>query len=619
MTQQAHAIRLPIEETDGPFPEMTKEEAQAELDRLEPPRADGICHKPTPYTDYLREVTGEAERIRDMQRAFGIITPEAVQEDDADIYDLLNDAPGPNDAPDAGAARRRRDNDDRHLDEALHEGGITEEDIAPEDEQEEDEEEGDLDRMNLSISNDAPKIESTIANAIAVITGDHRTKDVFWYDEFGGRVVARGAFKSGIENVPSFAAAKGHEAIRDEHVVCIQALLQATRNHNPGRSANENGYEMAKMRKSDVADAILGAAMMRTYDSSKDLLTSVKHDGTPRIHTMFRDYFGCVSNPEYHADVAELMMVAMVARTFEPGTRFPYAPVFVAREGVETTRFLEILCRGKHVAITGEEAKSKTKLMEASQGAMLVQIPQLKSVSSSSDDKENMITRSTDRARLLNNKHVSDNPRKFIITISTRNRGFLTDEVGGGIFLPVELQSNFDAETLREAAPQIWAEAVEMYRARKEACGGQELELKMRARSLEVTKRAQEAATVSSLVDDLASEIDAWVTSAKDNGDIKIYGRGYYSQMDPKEIWAGITGENEGEYLRSGMTVAMSEAIAKLPYLRQTKKTGRIRRTGARCNVVFLVEEEFRRRLDQVVSAERDEEEDDAAILMRAC
>lgn len=609
MTQQAHAF-ADSELATQEFPEMTVAEAEQELLRIHPPRNDGRFHTPTSYSEHLHAI---------------IRRGDAPKADDLNLEDLINEEVEMDDAPAETTQERARriaqDDEEAALDRALDEADSRDvATVTAADVDVEGDDEGEWSpaaSMNLSISNDAPKVESTVANAISVIMEDERTKGVFWYDEFSQRIVARKAFVSGIVNVPNFDAAKGNESIREEHIVSIQALLQATRNY--GGSDNRDGYEMTKIRKADVLDAIRTVAMSKsyTYDSSKDMMLSVQHDGVRRIRTMFKDHFGVLTNPEYHADVAELMMVAMVARTFNPGTSFPYAPVMIAREGVETTRFLEILCRGQHVSVTTEEAKSKTRLMESSEGASLVQIPQLKAFGGSSDDKEHMISRSVDKARLAGKTYVSDNPRKFIVVVSTRNRAFLEDEVGGGLFLPVELQNNFDARAFKAIVPQLWAEAVALYQARVEACGGEDLELAPSVPSLEVSKKAQAAATVSTEVDVMASEIEAWITAPKLDGDIMIDGEAYYSQLDPKEIWAGVTGQDEGDYLSSGMSGTVSEAISRLDYLRKTGKNNKIRRRGRKCLIVEVLQDKFAARLNELKNSDRDNFEDDADVLAR--
>ena len=113
------------------------------------------------------------------------------------------------------------------------------------------------------------------------------------------------------------------------------------------------------------------------------------------------------------------------------------------------------------------DIRSKDTLMTM-QGKLIVEIAELASRSSKSENEEikAFITRQVDEYRPPYGRTVVKRPRFFVLAASTNevDEGIFTDETGNRRYWPVKCGA-IDADALRDAAPQLWAEAVQRYRS----------------------------------------------------------------------------------------------------------------------------------------------------------
>ena len=90
----------------------------------------------------------------------------------------------------------------------------------------------------------------------------------------------------------------------------------------------EKNYHIHNERKLDDALRIVFAE--NKYNPVKDIIESVKWDGTPRIHELLCKWLGVEDEPYAH-EVSRLIFAGGIHRIYEPGCKFDDMPVLVGR------------------------------------------------------------------------------------------------------------------------------------------------------------------------------------------------------------------------------------------------------------------------------------------------
>lgn len=224
-------------------------------------------------------------------------------------------------------------------------------------------------------------------------------------------------------------------------------------------------------------DALLAVVSAeRLYHPIKEYFETLQWDGTERVDTLLIDYLGAEDTPYVRA-VTRKTLAAAVARVYEPGIKFDSILVLNGPQGIGKSTLFTLL--GKHwysdsLSIT--DMKDKTAA-EKLQGYWILELGELAGMKKVDvETMKSFVTRTDDKFRQSYGVVVESHPRSCIIVGSTNSEGgFLRDITGNRRFWPVHVSGNgkFHPWELTEV-DQIWAEAIERYRA------GEELYLKGR-------------------------------------------------------------------------------------------------------------------------------------------
>lgn len=220
---------------------------------------------------------------------------------------------------------------------------------------------------------------------------------------------------------------------------------------------------------SKLKGILLAIAAERSYHPIRDYFAALPAwDGVPRVDTLFIDYLGS-PDTSYIRAIARKMMVAAVARIYEPGIKFDSVVVLNGPQGMGKSSFFAKL-GGKWFSdsLTISDMKDKAA-PEKLQGYWILELGELAGLKKMDvETVKAFITRQDDKFRHSYGYSVEDHPRQCIIVGSTNNGdGFLRDVTGNRRFWPVTCTTNsphrpWEVENL---VPQIWAEAYTLYRA----------------------------------------------------------------------------------------------------------------------------------------------------------
>ncbi|MGN0772277.1 MAG: VapE domain-containing protein [Candidatus Ventricola sp.] len=293
------------------------------------------------------------------------------------------------------------------------------------------------------------KVKDTLGNLALILRNDPRLKDISYNIHRSGIDIRRDA--EGKTTLPWTQLKPGWN---ESDLGAIQIYLERV----------YGLYTPSKLK-----GILLAIAAERSYHPIRDYFDALPAwDGVPRVETLFIDYLGS-PDTAYIRAIARKMMVAAVARIYEPGIKFDRVVVLNGPQGMGKSSFFAKL-GGKWFSdsLTISDMKDKAA-PEKLQGYWILELGELAGLKKMDvETVKAFITRQDDKFRHSYGYSVEDHPRQCIIVGSTNNGdGFLRDVTGNRRFWPVTCTTNSPHRPweVESVVPQLWAEAFTLYRA----------------------------------------------------------------------------------------------------------------------------------------------------------
>ena len=293
------------------------------------------------------------------------------------------------------------------------------------------------------------KVKDTLGNLALILRNDPRLKDISYNIHRSGIDIRRDA--EGKTTLPWTQLKPGWN---ESDLGAIQIYLERL----------YGLYTPSKLK-----GILLAIAAERSYHPIRDYFDALPAwDGVPRVETLFIDYLGS-PDTAYIRAIARKMMVAAVARIYEPGIKFDSVVVLNGPQGMGKSSFFAKL-GGKWFSdsLTISDMKDKAA-PEKLQGYWILELGELAGLKKMDvETVKAFITRQDDKFRHSYGYSVEDHPRQCIIVGSTNNGdGFLRDVTGNRRFWPVTCTTNSPHHPweVESVVPQLWAEAYTLYRA----------------------------------------------------------------------------------------------------------------------------------------------------------
>lgn len=197
---------------------------------------------------------------------------------------------------------------------------------------------------------------------------------------------------------------------------------------------------------------------VRSFDPVKVYLESLRWDGNKRMDTCLPG----VDDTEYNRMVARKVLIAAVARAFEPGVKVDEALILVGPEGVGKSSWIEEMSKGFFVEFQSLESKDTVQILNETWIAMAEE----SEVVSKSDFNrlKSFLTQTSDTYRAPYAVEPETRLRRWVVWGSTNDMELLRERDGNRRFLMVECVRPRDFDLLTpEYVDQIWAEAVHAY------------------------------------------------------------------------------------------------------------------------------------------------------------
>ena len=218
------------------------------------------------------------------------------------------------------------------------------------------------------------------------------------------------------------------------------------------------------------------------YNPVREALEALKWDGIPRVaggrteegdsvDPWLVEYLGA-DDTEVNRLFGEKWLIGAVARAMEPGCKMDTMLVLEGPQGLQKSTALRVLSDGLVKGVFTDEMSdpnSKDAGLQM-QGAFIVEIAELDAFRRAEITQiKSWLARGTDRFRRPYGKVVEEFPRSCVFAGTVNplgNTGYLKDPTGARRFWPVKV-NEIRIEALKNDAPQLWAEALVLYRKKR--------------------------------------------------------------------------------------------------------------------------------------------------------
>lgn len=202
-------------------------------------------------------------------------------------------------------------------------------------------------------------------------------------------------------------------------------------------------------------------AKSRTYYPVRDYLDGLMWDGVPRLEECLPG----VRPTDYTRWVARKVMVAAVARVYEPGCFWDHTLVLYGDEGVGKSKWISKMANGWSAnlpnRIDGADA-----MMVMQRSWIVVSDEGHAMKKSDFEALKDFLTRTEDTYRRPYARQPLTFKRRAVVWSTTNDETFLRNEVGNRRFLVVRCEDGVDFDVMdQEYVDQVWAEAVDLYRS----------------------------------------------------------------------------------------------------------------------------------------------------------
>lgn len=312
------------------------------------------------------------------------------------------------------------------------------------------------------------QVLSNLANALLGLRRDPALRDLFSFDE-----MARTAMITAPPPIAGQARPAPFEAprpITDADVALIQEYLQIGGLPSLGKDTTHTAVDV---RARECA-----------YHPVRSWLDALVWDGVPRlgggvspdgdiVDPWLVSYMG--ADPGDHGETTEdgaaylsqigaMFLTAMVGRIFEPGCKADYCLILEGPQGAGKSTACAIL-GGEYFsdhlpdAITGKDVSQHLR------GRWLIEIAELQALTKAEASAlKAFISRPVEQYRPSYGRHEVHEPRQCVFVGTTNRALYLKDESGARRFWPVKV-GQVDTDALRHDRGQLFAEAVQRYRA----------------------------------------------------------------------------------------------------------------------------------------------------------
>lgn len=256
---------------------------------------------------------------------------------------------------------------------------------------------------------------------------------------------------------------------------------------------------LAKVTVQRISALITMAQYRNRFDSAQDYLTSITWDKTERLNSWLHLTFH-VENDEFNQTIGKNWWMGMVSRLLTPGSKFDHGLIIQGGQSIgKSTAFLTIAGETNHVEFTDLKIK---ELQQDIQGKMIAEFAEAAIFSKHDQESiKSIVSRQSDTFRIPYERNARDFPRRCVFAVTANNDDLLKDQTGERRWWPVILPDDMkvyppkrvaDIDWLTQNRDQLFAEAVERYKAGESYWEVDTTELQLRQEDIRTTEQDEE-------------------------------------------------------------------------------------------------------------------------------
>lgn len=213
----------------------------------------------------------------------------------------------------------------------------------------------------------------------------------------------------------------------------------------------------------DVPIAVLRTSEDSAYNPVQDYLNGLKWDGIRRVSVWLTSVFDA-DNTTVNSAFGRMFLIGAVARALNPGSKMDTMLILEGEQGIRKSSAIAALF-GPDYVMNGLPAFKGSEAALSLQGKWAIDLGELAGFGKTDIRTiKNFLTQTIDNYRPVWGKHYINRPRRVVFVGSTNEHAYLDDPTGARRFWPVACRS-VNLEKLIAVRDQLWAEAVELYRA----------------------------------------------------------------------------------------------------------------------------------------------------------
>lgn len=220
--------------------------------------------------------------------------------------------------------------------------------------------------------------------------------------------------------------------------------------------------EMPTKRVSEVVQTI---ASEDSYHPVRQWLEGLQWDLSPRLDNMLSVYFGA-EDSELNTEMARRWAIGCVARIYDPGCKLDTALVLQGPQGAKkSTAFRALAGCDEWFSDTLVDFRNKDAYQQL-RGVWIYELAELDNIRRSDIGAiKAFLSAQVDKYRPSYGRHIGIYPRQTAFVGSTNDIEFLpADYTGSRRFWPVRI-GTINLPSIKRDTPQIWAEAVKLYKS----------------------------------------------------------------------------------------------------------------------------------------------------------
>ncbi len=351
----------------------------------------------------------------------------------------------------------------------------------------------------------------------------------------------------------------------------------------------EKAYGIEARQK--INDAVSLTFKENQYHPIKEYLEGLKWDGTPRVESVLIDYLGC-NDSAYTREITRKVFIAAITRIYEPGCKFDYMLTIVGNQGIGKSMLWKEL-GGKWFSDSLTDIKGKESY-EALDGVWIMEMAELSALKKSERESiKQYISKQEDVYRKAYERNVTVNKRQCIFIGTTNDTEFLNDSTGARRFWVVDADDaartkHVWEDLTKNERDQIWAEALELYKAHKDNINSLSYEVLKEAVSQQES-HATESTMLGLIEEFLKIKVPKdwsnktiedrlrWINATddfRDESDEAKNGLIERTKICAAEIWVECLGKNKAD-ITTRNTVEINACMSKLDDWERDKSTGR--------------------------------------------